>query len=113
MKTVPNVTAAPPRMITVETEDDGTNPRMAVVPRNHADMDFCVCVPADMKTYFDDNLIGECHDCGVRVQFRPYVPTELAKLCMGCFVKRTEGGREGVEQALEKLNSPEVTKILK
>lgn len=113
MKTVPNTPAAPPLMIAVQTEDDGSDLKMEIVPRDHSEMDFCVCITADTKTPFDDNLFGECHDCGVKVQFRPYVPTNLGKLCLSCFVERTEGGRAAVEAAMEKLNSPEVTKILK
>lgn len=48
------------------------------------DCDACICVTADTPTPFSDNLLGACHECGVRVQFRPYVPVSLPKLCIPC-----------------------------
>jgi hypothetical protein len=39
---------------------------------------------------FLDNEIGECVDCGRRVQFRPDVPTPAPKICAWCMVRRLE-----------------------
>jgi hypothetical protein len=39
---------------------------------------------------FLDNEIGECVDCGRRVQFRPDVPTPAPKICAWCVVRRLE-----------------------
>lgn len=44
------------------------------------------CVKAEDETPFEDNLIGECFKCGCKVQFRPYVPVAIRKVCLDCLV---------------------------
>jgi hypothetical protein len=43
-----------------------------------------ICVYATAETPFGDNLKGVCAMCGVGVQFRPYTPAKLRKLCIPC-----------------------------
>lgn len=51
----------------------------------------CAYIPA-----FDDDVWDVCSDCGVKVCHRPYVPMELVRICIACFVLRV--GHEGTIQ---------------
>jgi hypothetical protein len=42
-----------------------------------------ICLNADQKTQFDDNLKGVCK-CGQKIQFRPHAPTWVEKICTTC-----------------------------
>jgi hypothetical protein len=47
-------------------------------------IDVVVCIRASDPSPFTDNLRGVCMECGGTVQFRPYVPVSLPKLCIAC-----------------------------
>lgn len=49
------------------------------------DIDLVVCVKIDGKPLLlPDNLVGTCHRCGAPIQFRPYVPAVIPKMCIEC-----------------------------
>jgi hypothetical protein len=52
--------------------------------------DICVCMPLG-PSQFDDNLTGECADCGCQIMYRPYIPAKPAKVCPLCAVTRIKG----------------------
>ena len=48
-----------------------------------------VCINADQKTPYDDNLKGTCR-CGQGIQFRPHAPTWIEKICATCAVDQAK-----------------------
>jgi hypothetical protein len=55
-----------------------------------------ICVTADQKTPFIDNLIGTCFRCGVAVQYRPHVPAGAKFCCQGCWLRDPPPGEPSV-----------------
>lgn len=41
--------------------------------------------------YFDDDVHGECADCGADIVWRPHVTEPSTKLCMPCVLDRADG----------------------
>lgn len=55
--------------------DDGTNGE---------DCEGMVCMRATDPLMMADNLVGECSECGSKVQYRPHNPKHLVKICLEC-----------------------------
>jgi len=51
-----------------------------------AKADFLICMPLGHSP-FDDNLVGECCKCGIKVMYRWHAPREPKKLCLDCMYK--------------------------
>lgn len=54
-------------------------------PIKYSDLVVCKRV-ADGPAYFDDDVIDQCAACGEPVRYRPYMPKEPPKVCIGCVV---------------------------
>lgn len=67
-----------PKSITVVSEDEASD--MA---------DFMICVFAEQKTTFTDNLFDFCStpECGKKIQYRPHAPRGIKKICHECAAK--------------------------
>lgn len=55
---------------------------------------FVVCVDADRKTPFTDNVFCDCAHCGRPIQHRPKSPKKPPKICMECALDRASGGSD-------------------
>lgn len=57
-----------------------------------ADIDYVVCalLKDGQEPYYEDNIIGECKDCGRRIQWRPHAPMGPPRICTGCFTKKLD-----------------------
>ena len=42
-----------------------------------------ICVTADHEG-FEDDLFTDCGECGVRLRYRPYMPDDVKRICLGC-----------------------------
>ena len=49
-----------------------------------AEADVLVCVPVTMPLAFPDNRVGDCAACGRRIQYRPFTPKKVTRMCVGC-----------------------------
>ena len=47
-------------------------------------VDFVFC---NRTGYFSDDVKGNCHNCGVKIVYRPYIPKDVLKLCADCGLK--------------------------
>lgn len=45
---------------------------------------FVLCVLAEPRKLFPDNVFDFCTECGVKVQLRPHVPAGPKRICYGC-----------------------------
>jgi hypothetical protein len=43
-----------------------------------------ICMQADEWEGFEDDLFADCDGCGVRLRYRPYMPKEVERVCVGC-----------------------------
>ena len=50
-----------------------------------------ICARITTPLYIEDNVIGECSECGWKVQFRPHAP-KGRKMCMLCAADQVEPG---------------------
>ena len=58
-------------------------------------VDLVVCMRvADSPDIFDDDDFGNCSRCGERIRFRPYIPKEPPKVCLGCALAVIEEYKE-------------------
>lgn len=46
--------------------------------------DYLVCIPAEPRVLFPDNVFDFCCKCGVKVQLRPRAPSAPKRICMVC-----------------------------
>ena len=49
-----------------------------------ADVTAVICATADSPSVFDDDVLMACAGCGVALRHRPYLPSQLTKLCGPC-----------------------------
>jgi len=49
--------------------------------------DFLVCMPQGPSP-FDDNLVGECCMCGIRVMYRWHAPRKPKRICLNCMLMK-------------------------
>lgn len=42
------------------------------------------------KSYFPDDRKGSCIECKKEIVYRPYIPIDIAKICIECFNKKYE-----------------------
>jgi len=65
-------------------------PPVTIVSDDEAEkVDFVVCMPLGPSP-FDDNLVGECCKCGIKVMYRWHAPRKPKKLCLDCMCKLEE-----------------------
>lgn len=58
---------------------------MKVVNELGSDVEYIVCVLADVVTPWHDNKLGPCALCARTVQHRPHVPAGIPLICMDCY----------------------------
>jgi hypothetical protein len=69
-------------------------PPIEVIPDEEAEkVDFLVCTLADTPTPFEDNLVGNCHFCGKKVQYRWHAPRKPKRVCLECAVIQLEANK--------------------
>ena len=51
-----------------------------------------VCVAADTRSPFGDDVLAPCASGGVIVCHRPSIPPHVTKLCPTCALRQVEGG---------------------
>lgn len=47
-------------------------------------IDFIMC---SETSHFPDDKKGECNECGKKIVFRPYQPSDVKKVCMNCAIR--------------------------
>lgn len=51
-----------------------------------------VCLRAEERSFFTDNITGSCADCGVAIVWRPHAPDPATRICLACArVRLTDG----------------------
>ncbi len=70
-----------------------------------ASADVLVCMPVTMPLVMPDNKVGDCAACGRRIQYRPYAPKKVTRMCVDC-VKEIVAEKEARGIKTEMLATP-------